>query len=99
MAIAILFAHLVEERKVSMAERNEAIAVGCYANFLIVGHNAFEFVLDFGQVYAGDTGETTHTRIVTAPVYTKAMLRTLKTAIEQFESSYGALPSADDQSE
>jgi hypothetical protein len=99
MAIAIYFAPLAEERKDSMAERNEAIAVGCYANFLIVGHNAFEFVLDFGQVYAGDSTESTHTRIVTAPVYTKAMLRTLKTAIEQFESSYGALPNAGGQSE
>ena len=82
-----------------MSERVESDAIGCYANFLVVGHNAFEFVMDFGQVYSGDSTRQTHTRIVTAPVYARAMLETLKTAIEQFEAEHGSLPAASAQDE
>jgi hypothetical protein len=75
-----------------MTQRSESKVVGCYANFLVVGHNAFEFVFDFGQLYEGSETAQMHTRIVTAPVYAKAMLATLRSSLEQFETAHGAIP-------
>jgi hypothetical protein len=36
-------------------------------------HNAFEFLLDFGQFYPESTERRFHTRIVTGPVYVKTL--------------------------
>lgn len=72
-----------------MPERIEAKLIGLYANFLVVGHNAFEFVLDFGQVYESSEGEQIHTRIATTPMYAKAMLAALRTAVERYEAAHG----------
>jgi hypothetical protein len=67
---------------------------GSYANYLAVGHNVYEFVLDFGQVYAGSETRHMHTRIVTNPAYAKAMAATLTAALEQFERAFGTIPHA-----
>ena len=75
----------------TMSEQSKAPVLGCYANYLIVGHNAFEFVLELGQQYEGSGDPRFITRIVTAPVYAKAMLETLRASIEQFESLYGSI--------
>ena len=49
---------------------------GRYANYFKIGYNAFEFVIDFGQLYPegepGDKKARFHTRIITAPVYARA---------------------------
>jgi Protein of unknown function (DUF3467) len=64
---------------------------GKYANYFKVGHNALEFVMDFGQFYR-DSGEPQlHTRIVTNPAYAKAMLETLRESIDQYERSFGTI--------
>lgn len=62
---------------------------GRYANYFKVGHNAFEFVLDFGQSYSESKEPQLHTRIVTSPAYTKALLETLGESVEQYERTYG----------
>jgi Protein of unknown function (DUF3467) len=77
-----------------MTERSESNQIGTYANYLVVGHNAFEFVLDFGQVYEGNDVGQMHTRIVTTPVYARAMLETLQASIAQFETNHGPIPDA-----
>jgi hypothetical protein len=68
---------------------------GKYANYFKVGYNAFEFVIDFGQLYpeneTGTKKAQIHTRIVTAPVYAKALLETLQTSIAQYEQSFSDL--------
>ncbi|MGX2041070.1 DUF3467 domain-containing protein [Methylocaldum sp. MU1018] len=61
---------------------------GKYANYVKVGHNAFEFVLDFGQVYSEAEEPQLHTRIVTSPVYAKAFLETLRDPIDQYEHRF-----------
>ena len=61
---------------------------GRYSNYFRVGHNAFEFVLDFSQFYQGSEKAELCTRIVTSPVYAKAFLETLKESIEQYEKTY-----------
>jgi hypothetical protein len=65
---------------------------GRYANYIEVGFNAFEFVLDFGQVYEEQGDITLHTRIVTGPAYAKDFLATLCRSIEQYEATIGSIP-------
>lgn len=59
-----------------------------YANYFQVGCNAFEFIIDFGQLYEDQASERFHTRIVTNPMYAKELLQTLEESIRVFESSY-----------
>jgi hypothetical protein len=62
---------------------------GRYANFFKVGHNACEFVFEFGQSQ-GESGDTSiHTRIVTAPGYAKAFVETLCKSIAKHEETFG----------
>ena len=60
---------------------------GKYVNYFKVGHNAFEFVLDFGQSYLENEDPQIHTRIVTSPAYAKALLDTLRESLAQYEKS------------
>lgn len=70
---------------------------GRYANFFKVGHNSFEFVLDFGQVYSDAPAETIyHTRIVTSPAYAAVLLELLQDSIEKYERAFGPIPKAPD---
>jgi hypothetical protein len=66
---------------------------GHYANYFKVGYNAFEFVIDFGQLYpagqAGDKNAQFHTRIITVPVYARALVETLQESIEQYAQGFG----------
>ena len=68
---------------------------GRYANYFKVGHNALEFVIDFGQIYHGRGKAQTHTRIVTNPAYAKAMLETLHQAIQEYEQAFGTISAHD----
>ena len=65
---------------------------GRYANYFAVGHNAFEFVFDFGQFYAEDQKAQLHTRIITGPVYARALLETLRGSIDRYEQTFGTIP-------
>ncbi|HEY6303629.1 MAG TPA: DUF3467 domain-containing protein [Terriglobales bacterium] len=69
---------------------------GKYANYFQVGHNAFEFLLDFGQLYLEGKQEHFHTRIVTSPTYAVELLKVLAESIEQYERTFGSLESKDD---
>lgn len=64
---------------------------GVYANYFEVGHTAFEFVLDFGQRYGGGPGSC-HMRIVTSPVYARALFETLRESLDQYTAAFGSLP-------
>ena len=64
---------------------------GRYANAFQVGHNAFEFVLDFSQQYAGVGESPAHTRIVTGPHYAKRFLETLRGSVEAYEREFGVI--------
>jgi Protein of unknown function (DUF3467) len=69
---------------------------GRYANFFQVGHNAFEFVLEFGQANL-PAGARYHTRIVTSPVYAKAFLAIMRESIERYEQAFGPIPESKEQ--
>ena len=68
---------------------------GRYANYLQVGHNAFEVVFDFGQQYPDAPSPTLHTRIVTNPAYLKEFLVVLADALEAYQRTFGELPDPD----
>ncbi len=63
-----------------------------YANGFLVGHNAFEFVLDFGQAQFPATTVRYHTRIITGPAYAKALLRLLTRSIQEYEREFNVIP-------
>ena len=69
----------------------EARREGCYANHLEVGHNAFEFVVDFGQSFEDERGPVIHTRIITSPEHFKLFVETMQKSFEQFESTIGPI--------
>jgi Protein of unknown function (DUF3467) len=70
---------------------------GRYANYFQVGHNAFEFLLDFGQFYPESTGVQFHTRIVTGPVYAKALLQILQESIARYEQTFEIIPQEEEK--
>jgi len=68
-----------------------------YANYFEVGHNAFEFFIDFGQYQHDVNGACMHYRVVTGPVYAKLLADLFHNAVERFEAEYGEIrPAADD---
>lgn len=64
---------------------------GRYANYFKIGHNAFEFLIDFGQLYNGELETPPPTRIITSPFYARELLEMLREAVEQHEQKFGAL--------
>jgi hypothetical protein len=69
---------------------------GRYANYFEVGHNAFEFVLDFGQFYRHRDRVRHHTRIFTSPAHAKALLAVLKESMDRYERSFGVIVEEDE---
>ena len=76
------------------AHREGKVLEGRYANYFKIGHNAFEFVLDFGQFYFGkDATKEAElcTRIITSPAYAKNLLETLRESIDLYERHFGII--------
>jgi Protein of unknown function (DUF3467) len=69
---------------------------GRYANYFQVGHNAFEFVLEFGQLYRGGDAPSLHTRIIANPAYVKEFLQVLGNALNAYQHTFGELDDPDD---
>lgn len=70
---------------------------GKYANYFKIGHNAYEFVLDFGQFYPGTEEAELYSRIVINPAYVKELSIMLDKSIDQYETTFGRLDTIDDQ--
>lgn len=71
--------------------QNHGELEGRYANYFKVGHNAFEFLLDFGQFYAESQRAQLHTRIITGPIYAKALFEIFRESINQYEQTFGII--------
>ena len=63
-----------------------------YANYFEVGHNAFEFLIDFGQVDPQSGDVNINSRIAVGPNHAKLFLVLLTKAMTQFESEFGIIP-------
>ena len=53
---------------------------GRYANYFSIGHNAFEFVFDFGQAYEAQPPQSAeqvdiHTRLIASPPSARVFLQ------------------------
>jgi hypothetical protein len=62
-----------------------------YANCIRVGHNAFEFLLDFGQLSEAGEPATSTMKIVINPQFAKALRETLDEAIREYEQTFGVI--------
>ena len=62
-----------------------------YSNYFDVGHNAYEFLVDFGQYQPDSSTVLLHTRIAVGPVLAKLLHRMLRHAISEYEAHNGAI--------
>jgi len=62
-----------------------------YSNHFQIGHNEYEFVLDFGQLFSDGRTERMHTRIVTTPWQARELLVVLSRSVAQYEESFGSI--------
>ena len=67
-----------------------------YSNYFEIGHNAFEFIFDFGQYHPEDSAAHMHSRIVTGPVYAKLLAGLLQETVERFEKEHGTIQPVND---
>lgn len=58
-----------------------------YANFFRVGHNAYEVIIEFGQLYQTEDAPRMHTRIITSLPYARELLRTLQESLQEWETA------------
>ncbi|WP_266170736.1 DUF3467 domain-containing protein [Dyella subtropica] len=63
-----------------------------YANYFEVGHNAFEFLIDVGQVEPQSGGVQLMNRIAASPVHAKLLAQLLVRSIAQFEAAHHEIP-------
>lgn len=59
---------------------------GVYANHFHVGHNVFEFVLDFGVASPEDADPRMHTRLITSPTLAGAFVSLLQQSLREYEA-------------
>src|SRR4029077_313673 len=67
------------------------VALACYANYFEVGHNPYEFLLDFGQFQSEAAGVLLHTRIAVGPAHAKLLAEMLREAVHKFEADIGPI--------
>lgn len=63
-----------------------------YANYFEVGHNAFEFLIDFGQIDPCSGYFNIGNRIAVGPTHAKLLSRLLTCAVSQYETQYESIP-------
>lgn len=74
------------------SHRRERPPLACYANYFEVGHNAFEFLLDAGQVEPQSGEIQLLSRIAVSPVHAKLLAQMLAQSIDQFERAHHDIP-------
>jgi hypothetical protein len=65
-----------------------------YANYFEVGHNAYEFLLDYGQYQPDTSSVVLHTRVALGPTHAKMLATMLNSAVERYEREHGAIHGA-----
>jgi hypothetical protein len=63
-----------------------------YANYFELGHNRYEFLIDFGQYRPESEDVVLHTRIALGPTYAKLLTGFLTTAMTRHEAEHGPVP-------
>ncbi len=70
----------------------ERCAIGRYVNVFRVGFNAFEVVIEFGERFDGEP-LSMHTRVITNPIFARALVDSLIETLASYDSTYSAEPS------
>lgn len=82
-----------------MEQRNDIdrskVGEGRYSNYAEIGHNATEFVFDFGQVWFDGTPVGVYVRVITNPETAQRLYDLLDQSLSQYRSSYGEIPPGD----
>jgi hypothetical protein len=68
-----------------------------YANYFEVGHNPYEFFIDFGQFHPEIAEVSVHTRIAMGPIHAKLFADVLRGAVQKYEAENGIIPAVADQ--
>jgi hypothetical protein len=67
-----------------------------YANYFEVGHNPYEFLVDFGQFQPERAEVILHTRIAVSPTHSKLLADMLSRAVQKYEAENGPIPEVTD---
>jgi hypothetical protein len=62
-----------------------------YSNYAEIGHNASEFVFDFGQVWFDGVPAGVYVRVVTSPDTAQRLYETLNEALSQYRVAFGEI--------
>jgi Protein of unknown function (DUF3467) len=90
MVLAIMLS-MSQSKPPNQPERNLLVPLATYSNYFEVGHNAFEFLIDFGQFQPEHGKVSMHSRMVTGPVHAKLITKLLSEAIARFEDEHGEI--------
>jgi hypothetical protein len=73
------------------ANRRRKAPLARYANYFEISHNAYEFLIDFGQFQPEAGSVQMHSRVATGPTHAKLLSSVLRSALVQFEEEHGAI--------
>ena len=71
-------------------EENEELK-GEYADCFRIGHSAYKFVLDFGQIIDKKRNRSFYKRIIMGPEVAKSFKETFSQSIKQYEHQFGKI--------
>ena len=66
-----------------------------YTNCFRIGHSAYKFVFDFGQLAPDGKKKCFHTRVITGPDTAKAFVDEFGQTIRQHEEQFGRITRSD----
>ena len=66
-----------------------SIGEGRYANYAEIGHNAYEFVFDFGQVWLDADPARVYVRVITSPETAQRFYGALDHALSAYRNAFG----------
>jgi len=67
------------------------VGEGRYSNYAEIGHNASEFVFDFGQVWFDGTPAGVYLRVITNPDTAQRLYELLNEALSQYRDAFGEI--------
>lgn len=67
-----------------------------YANYFEVGHNRYEFLVDFGQFHPEVAEVSVYMRIAMGPTHAKLLAAVLGGAVQKYEAENGPIPAVAD---
>lgn len=67
-----------------------------YSNYFEIGHNPYEFLIEFGQFQPEAESVMLHTRIIFGPTHAKLLEHMLRDAVSSYEAEHGEIPKAPD---